>query len=296
MSGYQRELFLRIDALYRRVRENALLETDVVPVSELLPENVQESLRLIASDPAALETILPGFQKPFAVFRFCGVDETVLNVGAHWGYSAVAMRNSGCRGHILSIEAMPANATALAYLKSLQADYDFVNVAASDTSGTLRFYIPTIDRHPILGFATTGGTLQRYLARELARIAVQRRSSAEHQQEVGIAIIDVPAVPIDDVVGAGRAIAAIKIDVEGHEPAAIRGARRVLTTDKPLIMIEGANRDAGVAEQLTALGYFHCVLVDGMLTRHAERTTDNDGFWLHTDKTDRYRSEGLIAF
>jgi FkbM family methyltransferase len=296
MSGYQRELFLRIDALYQRVRENALLEADIVPVSKLLPENVQESLRLIASDPAALETILPGFQKPFAVFRFGGVDETVLNVGAHWGYSAVAMRNSGCRSHILSIEAMPANATALAYLKSLQADYDFINSAASDTSGMLRFYIPAIDRKPILGLSTTGGTLQRHYVKMLAQIAVQQRGSSDHQQHVGLVIVEVPAAPIDELVGDGRPIAAIKIDVEGHEPAAIRGARRVLTTDKPLIMIEGANRDAGVAEQLTALGYFHCVLVDGMLTRHAERSTDNDGYWLHPDKTDYYRSEGLIAF
>src|SRR5206468_2932020 len=73
----------------------------------------------------------------------------------------------------------------------------------------------------------------------------------------------VPLVALDDVNVSGR-VRLIKMDVEGAEPQVVRGATRLITRDRPLILSElhptqlarasGATPDAFV-NQMHALGY-----------------------------------------
>lgn len=71
----------------------------------------------------------------------------------------------------------------------------------------------------------------------------------------------VPVVPIDDLVDASRRVSILHLDLEGHEWPAILGARRVIETRRPLIVLEAekawAQRgyEAQLAEIFPGLGY-----------------------------------------
>jgi FkbM family methyltransferase len=75
----------------------------------------------------------------------------------------------------------------------------------------------------------------------------------------------VPVVPLDDLLDrlaprlAGRPVTCMKIDVEGMELAVLRGARRLLDTHRPQLVVELVGEEArrDVGEFLGALGYRH---------------------------------------
>jgi FkbM family methyltransferase len=62
-------------------------------------------------------------------------------------------------------------------------------------------------------------------------------------------------VAVDDVVPADRRVAAIPLDVEGHEQEALQGALATIVRWRPLIVLETMPAPAWVAEHLTPLGY-----------------------------------------
>src|SRR5205823_9944299 len=90
-----------------------------------------------------------------------------------------------------------------------------VSAAASDTPGELRLYRP-------------GGSDTNRARASLLRHAYLTGDS-----------ITVPVVTVDGVCGGDR-VALIKIDVEGHEEAVVRGAARVIDRDAPSVIFEHA--------------------------------------------------------
>lgn len=296
-SDEEGALVARISALYERARSSALLDPDRAAIGSTEFRDCTTSIESIFGSRDELERAIPGFLPTYDVFRIFDAGSVVLDVGAHWGYSAVAMRQNGCRAKVISIEAMPANLSALRRLKELaEGSYDFINVAASDTSGVLQFYIPTINGQAITGLATTGGTLTDFFAKYLANLAM--RLQPEGPIDISLALVEVPAMPIDlllaQTLPATALISAIKMDVEGHEPAALRGANRTLGKHRPLLMIEGGNRNPKVVGEMTGLGYFHCERREGKLVPHPEKTAGVDGFWVHPERVAEYRSLNLM--
>lgn len=74
------------------------------------------------------------------------------------------------------------------------------------------------------------------------------------------AVVEMKACPIDKLLPDPGRSAAIRIDVEGHEPEVLDGARQVLSSTRGFLQIEimsEANMRA-VTERLTALGYRGC--------------------------------------
>jgi hypothetical protein len=70
----------------------------------------------------------------------------------------------------------------------------------------------------------------------------------------------VPVVAVDDVVGAGRNVSALHLDIEGSERAALAGALETLRRCRPLLVLEilddGALLDdAWFADHILPLGY-----------------------------------------
>lgn len=52
----------------------------------------------------------------------------------------------------------------------------------------------------------------------------------------GAPVVDVPAVPIDDVIGGP--VDVVKMDIEGHEPAAVMGMKRLIERWRPVLITE----------------------------------------------------------
>jgi len=90
-------------------------------------------------------------------------------------------------------------------------------------------------------------------------------------------------------------ISAIKIDVEGHEPEMLVGAIKTLETHKPLIMIEGANRNPRVAEIMKRTGFRCANYDDGSVVLSDTRSSSVDGFFLHGTRVEEYQSYGLLT-
>ena len=78
----------------------------------------------------------------------------------------------------------------------------------------------------------------------------------------------VPVVSLDEYFrNATRRVAAIKVDVEGHELAVLRGAGEVLDRHGPLVVFECEARHAGVDGLAAALAFFAAHGYEGWFVR-----------------------------
>lgn len=66
--------------------------------------------------------------------------------------------------------------------------------------------------------------------------------------------VQISVAPLADLIPAHRAVSVLQLDVEGHEVAALAGARTIIQRWLPTIIIETLN-EGWVAENLTPLGY-----------------------------------------
>ena len=66
---------------------------------------------------------------------------------------------------------------------------------------------------------------------------------------------EVELVAVDEIVGGDRRVAAIHLDVEGHEQEALIGAMRTIERCRPLIVLESVPEERWMAANLTPLGY-----------------------------------------
>lgn len=171
--------------------------------------------------------------------RFVKPGTTVLDVGAHYGtYTLALSRLVGPDGRVIAIE--PSGHAVEVLRRNLDlndaGNVEVVQAAVSDEPGEVTLHVHADPSRTSLTSAT--GTL----ATEV-----------------------VPAVTMDALV-AGEAVGFVKIDVEGHELPALRGAATLLGRDRPVVqfeMIAGATRD--VWDLLAAHGYGFRSLVDGRL-------------------------------
>lgn len=160
---------------------------------------------------------------------------TAVDAGANIGYmtSLLAVR-AGPTGRVLSFEPHPSlaeqlrqNAGEFARNNSV-APIEIHQVALSDTVGTANLVCPDgFSSNEGLGFlsATSEGT-------------------------------SVPTVRLDDVVG-DRVVSVMKLDVEGHEPAVLRGATRLLAERRlrHIVFEEHQGAQSETCQLLHAAGY-----------------------------------------
>jgi FkbM family methyltransferase len=145
-----------------------------------------------------------------------------VDVGANAGvYTLAFARAVGPRGRVLAIE---PGSEACARLRDnirhngLQ-NVDVVQAAAAATAGSLTLHLSAID----LGSSS----------------CVHPPSPHEHAGQEAVT-----AIALDDAIAqGGLAPDLIKIDVEGMEVEALRGAERVLRARRPVLMVE-INADA----------------------------------------------------
>jgi FkbM family methyltransferase len=155
----------------------------------------------------------------------------VLDIGANIGnYAARLSELVGARGRVIAVEPVPQTFELLAANVGrfpLQ-NVTLLNVAASDRFFTSGMQMPPLD---------SGGP-NPYMAHLTADSA-----------DIVVVCMPLDAMEID------RPIRLIKVDVEGHELSALRGMRRLLERDRPVLIIEG--QSAEVASFLSGFGYAH---------------------------------------
>ena len=164
----------------------------------------------------------------------CSADTIAVDIGASDG--AYTIRLCQGAGRVLAFEARPDQATRLAAMAKANAlPVRVEGVALSDRCGTVRLRVPRSD---------------------YGRATIEQMNGLD-----GVADIEEIAVPtrrLDDYDLSG--VGFIKIDVEGHELAVLRGAEETLRRSAPVLLVELEDRHHpnAVAEAtafLAGLGY-----------------------------------------
>ena len=210
-----------------------------------------------------------------ALTRSLKPDDLAIDVGANKGSYLWSLSRAVPFGQVYAFEPQPIFSE---YLKKVcfKANLKNVKVEAcgvSDVAGTLTLAVPGSDpTSPAASFET----------------AVMQRGP--HQT------YSVAVVKLDDYfANEKRHIGAIKIDVEGHELAVIRGALSLIQKNKPVIVCESENQhiSAGrvedVIEFILNLGYEGWFIHQGQLKPIAEFDTQKyqvqgfPNFTMHPD-------------
>jgi len=161
-----------------------------------------------------------GYEKHFAELfgHLVRPGERCVDVGANVGVHSVRLaRLVGADGEVIAIEPDPDVAVRTNRNIALNglANVRVINAAASEQPGSMQLYRPS-------PWDTNRA----------------RASLLHHPYLTGVKTM-VPVVTVDDVC-AGRAVSLIKIDVEGHEAAVVRGAANTIARCAPSIVFEYA--------------------------------------------------------
>jgi len=172
-----------------------------------------------------------------------GAGETWLDVGAHYGYTAIALsRLVGESGRVFAFEPVASTAAWIERTRAANAlpQLTVVPMGLSDQPRPSTLLLPSI--------------------RGMADSTIPESPHFE----------TISAVSLDDywpeLAGPGAPIHGIKIDVQGMELQALRGMRQVLLTWAPKLIVEfhrGVDRGQ-VLDLLVSAGYSsHYQLIDG---------------------------------
>jgi FkbM family methyltransferase len=143
--------------------------------------------------------------------------DLVVEVGANVGTETVALADLvGPGGAVLAIEPIPENVVRLRMLneQSGLSQVEVIPVALSDADGSVRFQPPTEPGHSGMG---------HILGREEDNLA---------------AVVEVSCTTLDGLLEGRPPVRLITMDAEGSELNILRGARRCLQRDRPVLIIE----------------------------------------------------------
>lgn len=159
-----------------------------------------------------------------------------LDVGANLGTSAMSIRTVMPNAMIVSLEPNPIHARDLRWAARIVGNMLVRPVAISDEPGVLKLHVPHRGGAPVTGEASL----------DLDGL------SAKYGRE-NILEVDVRATTVDELELRPRWM---KVDVEGHADAVLRGAEETIRASRPTIMVESDGRTNGfVLASLAELGY-----------------------------------------
>ena len=179
--------------------------------------------------------------------------EAAADVGAHKGaYLPWLSRAAGPEGRIVAFEPQPDLAAYLqracraAALRNVRVE----TAGVSEASGARRLHVP----------GETGPSPGASFEPAVAALSAGRD-------------IETRLVALDEYFsGENRRVAALKVDVEGHELSVFHGARRILENDGPLVVFESEARHAGEDGLDRALAFFAERGYEGWFVRRGRLT------------------------
>jgi FkbM family methyltransferase len=217
-----------------------------------LPEEVSIALRRTGFVEYELSAFLLRTLAPGATF---------VDVGAHVGYfTLLASRCVGAAGQVLAFEPTASTARVLARNTRGRGNVRVVEAAVWSAAGEL-----VLNDHGVAYSAYNSAFQSRLPAAVRARTAITTRR--------------VPAVLLDDYSAAtGVRPDVVKVDAESAELHVLRGMRRLLAEQRPVVTLEvgdlgvpGAPLSRDLVQAMADQGYQACELVDGRPVPHRVR-------------------------
>lgn len=237
----------------------------------------------------------------FVFAAFQDAETTILDIGAHFGYSAASIWSTGAKCGVISFEANARFEPCLRHLAKLRpGHYDYRTVALGDSAGVLKFAMPVLNGQGLGALATARSSPDLCcLARNVVE-HFEKYCSGQAFRSFRIHPFEAPVARLDDLLAAGgfsvpiNKIVAIKIDTEGHEAHVLSGCPSLLAAQKPLILAEGGHSNPSVCRQLSQLGYAYASRSNRQLQIVTAPTSAVNGFFLHPDHASEYRRIGLL--
>lgn len=168
--------------------------------------------------------------------------DTVVEVGAHIGYIAMFFSHLvGPRGRVITFEPGENN---LPYVRANVAplgNVRLVEKAVGDRAATMKLNIENL----------TGQN--NSLLDHFEGLTANQRAAAVATE---VRAVDVEVITLDSYCAAENVRPAlVKIDVEGFEHEVLLGAKEVLATHRPIVMVEVQRHAEAIFDLLRGLGY-----------------------------------------
>jgi FkbM family methyltransferase len=238
------------------------------------------------------ETQTEPHEEEFRIFsHFAGPDEVFLDIGANIGNSVVSFRlfNKSCK--IVSFEPSPWLKPAMDWLKAKEGErFDYFMVGAGSKNERKEIFIPCLDRKPNFYLASFAG--HRFGPDPRAIQGMKNLMGTTPEGVYSVCRHEVDIKPIDSY---GIAPTIVKMDTETFEIETLRGMVKTLSTNRPLVMIEGANRDHEVVTLFNNLAYQFSEYDRGKLLLTKEISQSTNGFFVADERIDEYRQRGVIG-
>ena len=179
------------------------------------------------------------------VASLCDPDRVSLDIGASIGEFTIAMLASS--DSVIAFEPRPAQA------RELVSMFDAVGAA-------VRVEAVALSDQP-------GVTAMRVVESDPGRSTIDDSNQLTDADGGAVHTVDVPVRRLDDL--ALDNVGLVKIDVEGHELAVLRGAVDTLRRNRPAVVVEAEERHhpdavAAITELLSGLGYAGYFDVEGV--------------------------------
>lgn len=199
-------------------------------IAAQLPDSVQHELRRLFFRRQIRGRRFVTDEKEYGLLdTILAPGDLVLDVGANVGHYTMRMSELvGAAGRVIAFEPVPNTFTLLSANARLfaHANVSLLNVAASDHTAVVGVQIPRF----------SDGLVNYYQAHLTADSA-------------SLMILTIPI----DALALPSLVKLVKIDVEGHELPVLRGMRRLLERDHPVLIVETGSQET--VDLLDAMGY-----------------------------------------
>ena len=228
-------------------------------------------------------------------------ESTILDIGAHYGYSAASIWSAGSASSVISFEANPAFEPCFQRIALLRPGlYDYCLSALGDSPGLLTFAMPTINGHGIgaLNTACAAPSIEG-LATNLTDF-FEKYLAGQSLDSFLIHTFQCPVARLDDLLATHRFafptnnVVAVKVDTEGLEGEVLAGSRSLLVAQRPLILAEAGHSNVLVSKELLPLGYAYARRIDRQLQIAPGPIGSVNGFYIHPSHFDEYRRIELL--
>jgi FkbM family methyltransferase len=226
----------------------------------------------------------------FNVFRHLGgPDEVFVDVGANIGNSVVSFRLLNPNARIVSFEPNVLLEAGLRALASVDERLDYHMVGLGDADEVHPLFVPCHNGTPNFYLASMDAARFTGLGQVRAMRQLMRMGPTD---ELGLCRIEVTVRTLDSF---GLSPTILKIDTETWEAHVVRGGAQTISAHRPLVLIEGANRERAVDAFFGDLGYTFCDRVGDQVRPTAERSTADSGFFAPRERLDEYRARGIVV-